>query len=409
LLHHCSLCSLAEPKDCEQHLLIHLTEIPATGDLWDFGDSPRAFSDLSGTVATDSDGVELLLPSSKATIEDMLGEEIITDPDMTDASGWNVGFGSVSVTDNGDGTITFTETAGEFGGVRRADVPAFVEGALYRHEYSVVAVSGIAELRTTLNPDDFTVSVGDGQVRYVEAYRTSTKHPIVALFPNASVTLSAWSVRKVTAPGAVRQATAGNRPLYMESGGLGFLRFDGSNDLLEALDASEFAAMTGDVTYIGALSTPDATPASAMTLASCGDEDASATTDTAFEYGLDTTGKLTLRRADASATETETASGGALADDTVALLALRSNGNDANFGKDIETVSTSTFATVTSPTAGASPRFTIGSQAHADGGYFEGDLYSLAIIGHALPLGLKLHMQRAMAEHIEILGYPEAT
>lgn len=171
-----------------------------------FGKAGKVFSDASGTEAGEGDSVELVLDDVS---DAPFGDEQLGDPNMEDAAGWSVvgGGGTLSAVDNGDGTITFTETAGTAITVGHSSATDSTDDAVHFVQWSATAVTGDVTIRIGSNVDA-TVSVGDGQA-YLTANTASTVSRI-RLDANASVTLSSASVKEVL--GYALQTSAASQP-----------------------------------------------------------------------------------------------------------------------------------------------------------------------------------------------------
>ena len=197
------------------------------------------------------------------------------------------------------------------------------------------------------------------------------------------LSLSGISVKEVLY-NPLRQTTPGEQPTRQTAGA----SFDGGDDNLVAVDPDGDLAITGDVTIIATL-TPSTVSGGGVIVGS--GDDASSTADVAFLLYRSGT-NLTLRQADASASEEEVATSVFALDQQTTLSVVR-EGADVVFGAD-GVITNATFSTVTAPTAGSSPKTILGENL-TGGTAFAGSKQALAIFGGAIPPGQLVVLEAA--------------
>lgn len=173
------------------------------------------------------------------------------------------------------------------------------------------------------------------------------------------------------------------------------LEFDGGDDYFEAVDPDGDLAITGDVTIVAA-ARYESLSGNEYLVAS-GDP-SSINTDEAYAALVSTNnGRLGLRQADGASNENKKMTSAALALNDTSTVSIVRQGADVTLAVDVQDPETKTFATVTAPTAGASPQTIVG--AIEDGSFnFAGSYYGLAIYDGALPTGQVVVLESAMTK-----------
>lgn len=360
---------------------ITLTGVATKGADWDMTD----FSNMAAGVGTTasmgvvaSNSVQVILDKSRS------GTNIVG---TFNAAAFTQFTGSPTITDNADGSVTFTHSgsgSGEIIGLASEPGNSY-ENEVFRVTAVVDSVTIANQIRvgpTTLANFGFQLVTNTGLVDF--AAKPNSAAAINAIRLGAagdSVTLSSLSIEQYTTSYPLLQDTPGSRTVAANDADGNSMSYDAIDDHYVALDPNNDLAIVGDL-YVAVIAKHNNLTGFQTYIAN---GDTSTIRDKPYEV-IPQIGNNRLVQADTVGNEAVTTAGAPIPVLTTVLSEVIRNGADVDFWFNSFGNQKATFATITTPTVGTvAPKTSVGARTAAGNDVFlDGNLQTV-LIGNRRP------------------------